>query len=116
MKDYHALAISITADIFASTLLKMSAGFTILLPSIGVIIGYGLSFYFLSLSVKSISLSLAYGIWAGASTALIAFIGVVLWDEVLSTFKILGIIMIIGGILLLKTPENNTEAVKESSR
>ncbi|MCP8617239.1 DMT family transporter [Salirhabdus salicampi] len=115
MKGYTALAISITADILAATMLKISEGFTVLLPSIAVTVGYGISFYFLSLSVRSISLSLAYGIWAGATTGIIAFIGVVLWEEALSTIKVLGIIMIIFGIVLLKTPKTR-KTVTELSR
>ncbi|WP_453991585.1 DMT family transporter [Bacillus nitroreducens] len=103
MKGYFALTISIVAEVFATTMLKMSEGFTILLPSIGVIIGYGLAFYCLALCLKSLPLSLAYAIWSGAGTALTAVIGALMWGEVFSTLKLAGIALIIGGVVLLNT-------------
>lgn len=117
MKGYIILAISIIGEIFATSMLKMSEGFTVLFPSIGAIVGYGLSFYFLSLCLKTIPLSLAYAIWSGAGTALTALIGVVFWNEIFTTFKILGIILIIGGVLLLNSSQNkeiDKEPIKES--
>ncbi|MEH7106418.1 DMT family transporter [Bacillus sp. JJ1764] len=101
MKGYIALAISIIAEIFATTMLKASDGFTHIFPSIGVVVGYGLSFYSLSVCLKTIPLSLAYAIWSGIGTALTALIGVVVWGELFNTIKITGIIFIIGGVVLL---------------
>lgn len=64
MKGYLALSISIICEIFATAMLKMSEGFTVLFPSVGVIIGYGLAFYCLSLCLKTLPLSLAYAmVW-----------------------------------------------------
>ncbi|WP_068672232.1 multidrug efflux SMR transporter [Oceanobacillus sp. Castelsardo] len=117
MKSYIVLAISIIGEIFATSMLKLSEGFTVLSPSIGVIIGYGLSFYFLSLCLKTISLSLAYAIWSGAGTALTALIGVILWGEVFTTLKILGILLIIGGVVVLNSSRNKEiekEPIEES--
>lgn len=113
MKGYFSLSIAIIAEIFATTMLKMSDGFTNILPSVCVVIGYGLSFYLLSLCLKSIPLSLAYAIWSGVGTAVIAFIGVLIWDEVLTTLKIIGMILIIGGVVMLNTSQHG-ESEKES--
>ena len=54
MKAYILLTISIISEIFATTMLKMAEGFIILVPSLGSIVGYGLSFYFLGLTLKMI--------------------------------------------------------------
>ncbi len=113
MKSYILLAFSILGEVFASTMLKMSEGFTVLLPSYGVVAGYGFSFYLLALTLKSIPLSLAYAIWAGVGTALTVLIGVVVWDEALSMLKISGTLLIIGGVGLLNA--SGKEAVEERS-
>ena len=69
MKGYIALGISIISEIFGTTMLKLSDGFSNLLPSIGVIIGFVIAFYCLSLCLKTIPFSLAYAIWSGIGTA-----------------------------------------------
>ncbi|MEK5521915.1 DMT family transporter [Heyndrickxia sp. FSL W8-0423] len=101
MKAYIFLAISIIGEVFATAMLKMSEGFTNFLSSLAVIVGYGLSFYFISLALKTIPLSLAYAIWSGVGTALTALIGILIWDELFSTLKLAGILLIIGGVVLL---------------
>ncbi|MCC3359517.1 DMT family transporter [Bacillus sp. REN16] len=106
MKGYLALTISIIAEIVATTMLKMSEGFTVLFPSIGVIVGYGIAFYCLSLCLKSLPLSLAYAIWSGVGTALTAVIGALVWGEVFTTIKLAGIILIIGGVILLNSSKS----------
>ena len=112
MKAYILLTISIISEIFATTMLKMAEGFTILLPSLGAIVGYGLSFYFLGLTLKTIPLSLAYAIWSGVGTALTALVSVVLWGEVLSVLKIIGILLIISGEVVLSTANNKETATE----
>lgn len=109
MKSYWLLSISIISEVIGTTMLKMSIGFTVLWPSIGVIVSYLLSFYLLSLSLKTIPLSLAYAIWAGSGTALTAIVGMVIWGEALSLLNFLGIILIIGGIVVLNTPKKTAK-------
>lgn len=115
MKGFFSLSISIIGEIFATSMLKMSDGFTILFPSIGVIVGYVLSFYCLSICLKTIPLSLAYAIWSGVGTALTALIGVFVWGELFNTLMLAGIILIIGGVILLNSSSKNPETVKEQS-
>jgi multidrug resistance protein EbrB len=103
MRGYLFLTISIISELIATSLLKLSDGMTVLLPSLGVAVGYGLAFYFLSLSLKTIPLSLAYAIWSGVGTALTALIGVVFWGEVLTILMLVGIVFIIGGVVLLNS-------------
>lgn len=113
MKGYIYLIIAILGEVFATAMLKASEGFTILLPSIGVVSGYAISFYCLSLCLSTLPLSIAYAIWAGTGTALTAIVGGVVWGEAFSNFKILGIAFIIGGVFLLNS--KSTEQVREPS-
>ena len=114
MKGYYYLAISITAEVIGTAMLKLSNGFTVFLPSLGVIIGYGLAFYCLALCLRTIPLSLAYAIWSGAGTAIIALIGYLFWNETFGLLKVTGILLIIGGIIVLNSSDQEMER-KESS-
>ena len=84
----------------------------LIIPSLGAIVGYGLSFYFLGLTLKAIPLSLAYAIWSGVGTALTTLVSVVLWGEVLSVLKIIGILLIISGVVVLNTANNKETATE----
>jgi len=109
MKGYMFLSISIVGEIFGTMMLKMSEGFTQLLPSIGVVIGYLIAFYCLSLCLTMIPLSLAYAIWSGVGTALTVLIGVLLWDDPFNILTLVGIILIIGGVAFLNTASKPQE-------
>ncbi|MFX3631380.1 MAG: multidrug efflux SMR transporter [Candidatus Pristimantibacillus sp.] len=102
MNSYLLLATAILSEIFGSSMLKASNGFKKLFPSIGVILGMSIAFYCLSLALKDIPLGTAYAIWSGAGTALTAVVGVVLYKEGFSKKKLLGLIMIIGGVVIMK--------------
>ncbi|WP_374967220.1 DMT family transporter [Lysinibacillus sp. RS5] len=101
MKGYLFLTLSIVSEVFATTMLKLSEGFTILGPSIAVVFGYGISFYSLSLCLKTLPLSLAYAIWSGIGTALTVIVGIVIWGDIFNLYSAIGITFIIGGVLLL---------------
>lgn len=109
MKGYIYLSISILTEIAGTLSLKLSDGFTVLLRSIIVVIGYGLAFYMLSKSLVPLPLSLAYAIWSGGGTALTAGLGILIFDEPLSIGMILGILYIIGGVALMNSPTGETD-------
>ncbi|GIO23704.1 multidrug efflux SMR transporter [Oceanobacillus sp. J11TS1] len=115
MRAYIFLTISILGEVFATTLLKVSDGFTVLLPAIGAIVGYGVSFFCLGLTLKTMPLSLAYAIWSGAGTVLTLFVSIALWGEVLSVLKIIGIILIISGVVVLNTSNSREKATASSN-
>ncbi|MBK3495241.1 multidrug efflux SMR transporter [Viridibacillus sp. YIM B01967] len=115
MKGYIALGISVISEIFGTTMLKLSEGFTVVLPSIAVIIGFGLAFYCLSICLKTIPLSLAYAIWAGVGTAITAVIGILLWQDPFSIMTLLGLILIIGGVILLNSSNSSEKVTNPSS-
>ncbi|MNV76382.1 Multidrug resistance protein EbrA [compost metagenome] len=62
----------------------------------------GLAFYSLSLALKTIPLGTAYAIWSGVGTALTAIIGVVIYKENFNRKKLLGLLLIIGGVIIMK--------------
>ncbi|WP_372339113.1 multidrug efflux SMR transporter [Cohnella sp. WQ 127256] len=103
MKGYLALGIAIASEIIGTTMLKLSEGFIHIFPTIGVIFGFAISFYCLSLSLKTIPLSLAYAIWSGVGTVITALIGIWVWDDPFSTVTVLGIVLIVGGVVLLNS-------------
>ncbi len=93
--------VAIVSEVIGSTALKASQGFSKLLPSLVVVLGYGLAFYFLSLSLKTIPLNIAYAIWSGLGTALIALLGWWVLKEPMNGAIALGILLIIAGVVVL---------------
>ncbi len=108
------LAGAIVAEIMATTLLKVSSGFSKPLASVGTVIGYAVSFYLLSLVLKYVPLSIAYAIWSAAGTLAIALIGVVLFSERLTWMQIAGILVTAAGVAMINigaAPEATPVAV-----
>ena len=102
MQGYIILIIAIIGEVFGSSMLKASNGFKRVVYSIfGVIIGYGVAFYALSLALKTIPLGMAYAIWSGLGTVLTALIGIIIYKEGVSSKKLFGIGLIIGGVVIL---------------
>ncbi len=81
--------------------MKMSEGFTKLWPSVGTMIGYGIAFYFLSLTLKSIPVGIAYAIWSAVGIVFIAMIGWLRFGQKLDAAGIAGIAMIIAGVVVI---------------
>ncbi len=101
MSNYLFLTIAIIAEVIATSALKASNGFTNLLPSILVIIGYGIAFYCLSLTLRTIPVGIAYAIWSGAGIVLVSLIGWALYGQKLDFWAIVGIGFIIVGVLIV---------------
>jgi len=95
------LLIAILTEVVGTTLMKVSQGLTRLIPTIFMFILYGISFVFMALALKKIEVSTAYAIWSGLGTALIAVIGILAFRESINFSKLLGLVLIIGGVLLL---------------
>ncbi|GIW25153.1 multidrug efflux SMR transporter [Meiothermus sp.] len=101
MSGWVLLMLAIVSEVIGSTALKASQGFTKLLPSLVVVLGYGLAFYFLSLTLKTIPLNTAYAVWSGLGTALIAVLGWLVLKEPMNLPIALGIGLIIVGVVVL---------------
>ena len=99
--EYLYLSIAIVAEVIATSALKASEGFSNLGPSIVVIIGYIIAFYFLSLILKTIPVGIAYAIWSGIGIALITIVGAVLYKQVPDAPAVIGIVLIIAGVVVI---------------
>lgn len=95
------LLVAIASEVIASAALKASQGFTKPIFLGIVLLGYGNAFYFLSLCLQKIPLSIAYAIWSGVGTLVTAMIGIVLFRERLAPGAFLGIGLIVAGVVLL---------------
>lgn len=101
MNGWILLLLAIVSEVIGSTGLKASQGFSKLLPSLLVVVGYASAFYFLSLSLKTIPLNTAYAVWSGLGTALIALLGWWVLKEPMNGAIALGIALIIVGVVVL---------------
>ena len=102
MQAYVALGIAIVAEVVATTALKASAGFTRLWPSCLVVLGYGVAFYCLSLTLKTIPVGLAYAIWSGLGIVLITAAGWVLYHQSIDWPAALGMALIVAGVAVIQ--------------
>lgn len=95
------LAVAIVSEVIATSALKASEGFTRLWPSVIVVTGYVSAFYFLSLTLKTIPVGVAYAVWSGVGIVLIALIAWRLYGQTLDLPAIAGMGLIIAGVVVL---------------
>ena len=102
VKTMGLLVLAIVSEVAGTSALRASDGFTRLWPSVGVVIGYGVSFIALSYALKyGLGLGPAYAIWSGAGTALITVVGLVVFGDRISLAAYAGIALIIAGVILV---------------
>ena len=101
MKNWMFLGIAIVSEVVATSALKSSDGFSKLLPSILVIIGYASAFYFLSLTLQTISVGIAYALGSGIGIVLIALVGIFLFDQRLDSGAVAGMSLIVAGVVMM---------------
>jgi small multidrug resistance pump len=95
------LAIAIVSEVVATSALKAAEGFTRPVPSILVVVGYSVAFYFLSLVLNTIPLGVTYAIWSGVGIALVTVVGWIVYHQVLDLGGIIGIGLIVAGVVVL---------------
>ena len=100
---YLYLVIAIVAEVAGTSALKGSAEFTKLVPSIVVVVGYAIAFFFLALTLRTIPVGIAYAIWGGAGIALIVIAGAVLFNEIPDLPAIIGVALILAGVVIVNT-------------
>ncbi|HJO02659.1 MAG TPA: multidrug efflux SMR transporter [Acidobacteriota bacterium] len=98
---YVYLAIAIAAEVVGTTSLKASEEFTRLLPSLTVATAYSVSFYFLSMVLKSIPVGITYAVWSGLGVVLVALVGAIVYREVPDGPALLGMALIVAGVLIM---------------
>jgi small multidrug resistance pump len=101
MNKWIALGIAILAETIATSAMKPSEGFTKLMHSIIVVIGYAVAFYFLSMSLKSVPIGIAYAIWSGVGIVLISLAGWILFSQKLDAAAFIGMALIISGVVVM---------------
>jgi small multidrug resistance pump len=97
------LILGIVFEVMGTTCMKLSQGFTRIWPSIGIFVFYGLSFTCLTIVLKKIEVSLAYSVWSGVGTTLIAMIGIGFFRESITPIKFISIALIIIGVIGLNS-------------
>ncbi len=100
------LALSIVFEVIGTTMMKLANGFTELWPSLAVFVCYGLALAGLTVVLKTIDLSVAYAIWSGAGTALIAVIGFVYFKEPVTAMRLISLVLVIVGVVGLQLSAN----------
>lgn len=101
MHHWLILGIAIVSEVIATSALKASDGFTRLLPSVIVVVGYGIAFYCLALVLRTLPVGIVYAIWSGVGVALIALVGWLLYGQTLDLPAIVGIGLIVAGVAVL---------------
>lgn len=99
MQHWFFLAGAIALEVAGTTSMKLSEGFTKLVPSVLLFVFYAASFVALTLALKKIDVSVAYAIWAGVGTALIAAIGILYFREAVTALKLVSILLIVVGVV-----------------
>ncbi|MCO5230289.1 MAG: multidrug efflux SMR transporter [Chitinophagales bacterium] len=101
MHPYLSLLIAILLETAATSLLKASEQYTRPLPTVLSILGYIATFYFLSVSLKTIPVGIAYAIWSGIGIILITLIGFIVFHQKIDFPAIIGISLILAGVIVI---------------
>lgn len=98
---YVYLLVAIVAEVVGTSALKASEGFSRMIPSALVVLGYGIAFYCLSQVLKSIPVGVSYAIWSGLGIVLISLVGAVVFKQALDLPAIIGMALIIAGVAVI---------------
>ncbi len=102
MNNWVYLGLAIFSEVVATASLKSTEGFTRLVPSIVVLVGYSAAFYFLSLTLDTIPIGVAYAVWSGVGVATITLVSFVLYDQKIDAAGLVGIGLIVAGVVVLR--------------
>ncbi len=106
--NWLILGIAIVSEVIATSALKASNGFTKLVPSLAVVVGYGSAFYFLSITLRWIPVGVAYAIWSGVGIVLVSIIGWLVYGQKLNWPTVIGMALIIAGVAILNLSSSPT--------
>lgn len=101
MKNWLFLGIAIVAEVVGTTALKASNGFSNPLPSLLVVGGYGIAFYFLSLTLRAIPVGVAYAIWSGLGVVLVTVVSWIAFGQKLDAAALVGMSLIVAGVAIM---------------
>lgn len=112
---YALLSVSIVLEVFGTTMMKLSVGFTVPLFTMLTLMGYLVSFTLLTFTLKHLPLGLVYGIWGGVGTVLTAAIGIIAWGDPFNWITCVGIALVVGGVVLLNQGTQELEDAREKA-
>lgn len=98
---YLYLAVAILAEVIATSMLKVSTGFTRLWPSVATVVGYAISFYCLAQTLGTLPTGVVYAIWSGVGIVLISVIAWLVFGQSLDGPALAGMGLIIAGVLVI---------------
>ena len=98
---YLYLAVAIIAEVTATSALKASEEFTRLYPSIIVVVGYGLAFYFMTLVLRTIPVGITYAVWSGLGIVLVTLVGVMFYKQIPDMAAVIGMALIVSGVVVI---------------
>ena len=101
VKNWLFLFVAIVSEVVATSSLKSSDGFSRLWPSIAVVVGYGIAFYFLALTLRVIPMGVVYAVWSGIGIVLITLVGWLLFSQKLDFAALSGIALIAAGVVVM---------------
>jgi len=102
MRTWAYLGLAIASEVMATASLKSTEGFTKVVPSVMVLIGYSAAFYFLSLTLEDIPIGVAYAVWSGIGVAAITLLSVFFMDQKIDLAGVIGIALIVIGVVVLR--------------
>ena len=105
--NYIYLFIAIGFEVIATSALKLTDGFTKLIPSIVTVAGYGLAFYFLSLPIRTLPVGVVYAFWSGIGIVLITAIGWFWFRQTLDAPALIGMGLIVAGVVTINLFSNS---------
>lgn len=104
---YATLIVAITLEVIGTTFLQRSQQFTQLVPTLMMGLCYAGSFFFLSLTLRTMPLGIAYAIWSGLGIVLVSLIGLTLFGQKLDLAAIIGLGLIIAGVIVVNLFSNS---------
>ncbi len=99
MNSYSLLLLAILFEVCGTTCMKLSQGFSRSLPSILIFVFYAISFFFFTLALRGMDISIGYAIWAGLGTALITVVGIFWFREPVTYLKIISLFVVVTGVI-----------------
>ena len=95
------LLLAIVSEVVATSALKSSESFSRLWPSVLTVVGYGVAFYLLSLTLREMPVGIAYAIWSGGGSVVVSLAAVVLFGQKLDLPALIGIGLIVAGVIVI---------------
>ena len=106
---YFYLAVAIVSEVIGTSSLKAAEGFTRPVPSVIALVAFAVAFYFLSLTLRTLPIGVAYAIWSGVGIVLISAIGWVVFGQRLDPMALVGMGLILAGVAVIHLLSGSAE-------